>query len=58
MQKLFKISVDVVSSVAIVLALALMIGGFQTGMTPLEPGQKVATQDLPAKGDTWLANKD
>ena len=58
MQKLFNISVDVVSSVAIVLALAFMIAGFQTDMTPWEPGQTVATQDLPAKGDTWLANKD
>lgn len=58
MQKLLNVTVDVVSGVAIVFALTFMIAGFQTDMTPWESGQKVATQDLPAKGDTWLANKD
>jgi hypothetical protein len=58
MQKLVNVTVDVVSGVAIVFALTFMIGGFQTDMTPWEPGQKVVTQDLPAKGDTWLANRD
>ena len=58
MQKLLNVTVDVVSSVAIVFALAFMIAGFQTDMTPIEPVQKVVMEDLPAKGDTWLANKD
>ena len=58
MQKLLNVIVDLASGVAIVSALALVIVGFQTDLIPMEPGQEVVTQTLPAKGDTWLVLND
>ena len=58
MQKLLNVTVDVLSSVAIVIALAFMINGFKTDEATIEPGQMVVVEDLPAKVNNWLANKD
>lgn len=57
MQKL-NVTVDVVSSIAIMAAAALLIMGFQTDRTSVRSDQMVVTQDFPTNGDTWLATKD
>jgi len=58
MRKSLNVIVDLASGVAIVSALALVIVGFQTDLIPTEPSQEVVSQDLPAKGDTWLVLND
>ena len=58
MHKLLNVIVDFISGVAIVSALALVIVGFQTDLIPTEPRHEVVSQDLPAKGDTWLVLND
>ena len=58
MHKLLNVIVDFISGVAIVSALALVIVGFQTDLIPTEPRLEVVSQDLPAKGDTWLVLND